>query len=67
MLLAEAVHELSTEDVDLPVQDAAAVGDLLLLLGVLLDELLQLLVAESAEVGEAVVREIFVGHEERRV
>ena len=54
VLLAQAVDELGTQDVDLAVQDAALVGDLELLLGELLDQVLQLLVGEGAEVGEGV-------------
>src|SRR5829696_767165 len=54
MLLAEPVHELRTQDVDLAVEDPALVGDLLLLLRELLDELLQLVVRERAEIRERV-------------
>ena len=54
VLLAQPVHELRAQDVDLAVQDAAAVGHLLLLLRELLDHVLQLLVGEGAQVGECV-------------
>ena len=54
VLLAQAVDELGAQDVDLPVQDPALVGDVDLLLRELLDELLELLVGERAEVGERV-------------
>ena len=54
VLLAQPVHQLGAQDVDLAVQDPALVGDLLLLLRELLDQVLQLLVGESAEVGEGV-------------
>src|SRR5205809_594350 len=53
-LLAQAVDELRPEDVDLPVQDAPLVGDRRLLLGELVDQVLQLLVGERAEVGKGV-------------
>ena len=46
MALAEAVDQLGPQDVDLAVQDATAVGDVDLLLGELLDEVLELLVRE---------------------
>src|SRR5215216_503892 len=62
VLLAEPVDELGPEDVDLAVQDAPPVRDLLLLLRVTPDEVLQLLVAQRAEVREAVHREVFFGH-----
>src|SRR5690349_17197163 len=51
---AEPVHELGPEDVDLAVEDAAAVGDLLLLTRQFLDQVLQLLVLESPEIRESV-------------
>src|SRR5262249_42014273 len=54
VLLAEPVDELSAEDVDLPVQDPAPVGDLHLLVGELFDQILQLLVAQRAEIGKRV-------------
>src|SRR3954471_8540559 len=54
VLLAQPVDELGAENVDLAVQDAAVVGDLLLLLSQLLDEVLELLVGERAEVWEGV-------------
>src|ERR1044071_6917758 len=56
----EAVHQLSAEDVDLAVQDATAVGDVDLLLGELLDEILELLVRERAEIGERVHAEVLL-------
>ena len=46
VLLAQAVDELGTQDVDLAVEDAPAVGHLLLLVSELLDEVLELLVGE---------------------
>src|SRR5918995_1861220 len=54
VLLAEPVHELRTQDVDLAVEDPALVGNFLLLLRELLDELLQLVVRERAEIRERV-------------
>src|SRR4051812_34514918 len=54
VLLAQAVDELRAEDVDLAVEDPPLVRDVDLLLGELLDEVLQLLVGERAEVGERV-------------
>src|SRR3954471_11145255 len=54
VLLAQAVDELGAKDVDLAVQDAALVGDLLFLLSQLLDQVLELLVGERAEVREGV-------------
>src|SRR3954453_2130473 len=54
VLLAQPVDELRAQDVDLPVQDPPLVRDVDLLLGELLDEVLQLLVGERAEVGERV-------------
>src|SRR5947209_2534790 len=51
---AQAVDELGPEDVDLAVQYPALVGDLLLLLREVVDERLQLLVGEGAEVRECV-------------
>ena len=53
MLLAEAVDELGPEDVDLAVEDPPAVGHLLLLVRQLLDEVLQLLVGQRAEIDAA--------------
>ena len=54
VLLAQPVDELGAEDVDLPVQDAPPVGHLLLLISELLDEVLELLIRERAEVRERV-------------
>src|SRR4051812_23011800 len=54
VLLAKAVDQLGAEDVDLPVQDAPLVGDVHLLFGQLLDEVLELLVRQRAEIGEGV-------------
>src|SRR4051812_48035325 len=54
VLLAQPVHELGAQDVDLAVEDAAPVGHLLLLVRELLDEILQLLVRERPQVGEGV-------------
>jgi hypothetical protein len=44
-----------SQDVDLAVQDAPLVGDLVLLLGELVDQLLQLLVAEGTKIGKGVL------------
>ena len=46
VLLAQAIHELGAQDVDLAVEDPALVGDLELFLGQLLNQVLQLLVVE---------------------
>src|SRR4051794_31799872 len=54
VLLAQAVDELRAEDVDLAVQDPPLVGDVDLFLRELLDEVLELLVRERAEIGEGV-------------
>src|SRR6478735_3877146 len=54
MLLAEAIDQLSTQDVDLAVEDPPTVGHLLLLVSELLDEVLELLVGERTEIGEGV-------------
>ena len=54
VLLAQPVDQLRAQDVDLAVQDAPPVGDLLLLLGELLDQVLQLLVGEGSEIRECV-------------
>jgi hypothetical protein len=54
VLLAQAVDQLRAQDVDLPVQDPALVGDVDLLLGELLDVLLQLRVGERAKVRKRV-------------
>src|SRR5262245_59393728 len=51
----EPVDELGTQDVDLAMQDAALVGDLLLLRGQALDQLLELLVAHRADVGKGLL------------
>ena len=48
----EPRNEFGAEDVDLPVQQTAPVRHLLLLAGQLVDELLQILVGESREVGQ---------------
>ena len=56
VLLAQAVDELGAQDVDLAVEDAALVADLELLLGQLLDQVLQLLIGQGAEVREGVHR-----------
>jgi hypothetical protein len=50
--LLQPGDELRAEDVDLPVEDAAAVRDLLLLLRVLVDQALQVLVGERGEIRE---------------
>ena len=54
VLLAEAIDQFGTEDVDLAVEDPPAVGHLLLLVRELLDEVLELLVGERTEIGEGV-------------
>jgi hypothetical protein len=54
VLLPQAVHQLRAQRVDLAVEDAPLVGDLLLVLRELLDQLLELLIRESAEVWERV-------------
>ena len=56
VLLAQAVHELGAEDVDLAVEDPPPVGHLLLFIRELLDEVLELLVGEGPQVGECVHR-----------
>ena len=52
---AQAVDELRAQDVDLAVEDPATVGDLLLLGAELLDQVLELLVAQGAEVRKGFV------------
>src|ERR687897_466147 len=52
--LAQPVDELSAQDVDLAVQDATPVRDLLLLLGEILDQVLQLLIGERSQIRESV-------------
>ena len=64
---AKPVHQLGPEDVDLAVQDAAAVGDLLLLPREFLDQVLQLLILESPEIRESVHAPSLVDAAERRV
>src|SRR5262245_32499411 len=54
VLLAQAVDQLGAQDVDLAVEDPAPVGHLLLLVRELLDEVLELLVREGAEIGKSV-------------
>src|SRR5690242_13391072 len=54
VLLPQPVDELRAQDVDLAVEDPALVRDVDLLLRELLDEVLQLLVGERAEVGKGV-------------
>src|SRR5215204_7304926 len=53
-LLSQAVDQLGAQDVDLAVQDPALVADLLLLGGQLIDQLLELLVAQRAEIRKRV-------------
>src|SRR5579875_2510211 len=53
VLLAQPVDELSAKDVDPAVEDATLVGDFHLLFGELLDEILQLLVAQRAKIGKS--------------
>src|SRR6266542_4911271 len=48
--LLEPRHHLGAENVDLAVEDAAAVRDLLLLTGVLVDQALQILVGQRCEI-----------------
>src|SRR5919201_4887200 len=50
--LLEPRDELCAQDVDLPVQQSPLVGDLVLLAGQVVDQLLQVLVAEACEIGE---------------
>src|SRR5689334_8464129 len=64
---AKAVHELGAEDVDLAVEDATAVGDLLLLARQFLDQVLQLLILECPEIRESVHAPSLVDAAERRV
>src|SRR3954454_10742994 len=52
--LAQPVHQLGAEYVDLAVEDPAPVGDFLLLPGQILDQVLQLLIRESPEIRESV-------------
>ena len=54
VLLAQAVDQLGAEDVDLAVEDPPLVRHLLLLVGQVLDQVLELLVGERAKVGEGV-------------
>src|SRR4051794_38922857 len=54
VLLAQPVDELGAQDVDLAVEDATLIGDVDFLFRELLDEILELLVGERAEVGEGV-------------
>src|SRR5262249_51166436 len=51
-ILTEPVDQLRPQDVDLAAQDPAAVRDLLFLRGQVVDQLLELLVAHRADVGE---------------
>src|SRR5688500_14830957 len=52
--LPEPVDELRAQDVDLAVEDAAPVRDLLLLLGEILDQVLQLLIGERSQIRKSV-------------
>src|SRR5919202_2821113 len=52
VLAAQPVDQLGAQDVDLAVEYPAAVGDVELLLGQLLDQVLELLVGERAEIRE---------------
>src|SRR4051794_32400061 len=54
VLLAQSIDELGAKDVDLAVEDPALVGDVDFLLRELLNQVLELLVGERAEVGEGV-------------
>ena len=51
----EAVDQLGPQDVDLAVEQSAPVGDLALLVGQLVDQLLELLVAHRADVRKGVL------------
>src|SRR3954462_14325324 len=53
-LAAQAVHELRAEDVDLAVQDASLVRHLLLLLGQIAVQILEVLLLERPEIRESV-------------
>src|SRR3954464_3950347 len=53
-LTAQPVDELGAKDVDLAVQDASLVRHLLLLLGQLADQVLQILIPERPEIRESV-------------
>src|SRR5215207_4459375 len=50
--LLQPILELGLQDVDLAVQDPAAVGDLVLLLLQVLDQLLELVVGQRSEIGQ---------------
>ncbi len=55
VLVPQPVDQLGAQDVDLAVQDPPPVGDLVLLLGQLVDQLFQLFVAEGTEIGKGVL------------
>src|SRR5271166_170455 len=55
VLVAQAVDELGTQDVDLAVQNAPPVGDLGLLLGQLADDIFEFEIRQRTKVGERVV------------
>jgi hypothetical protein len=59
--LLQPSHELRAQDVDLPVQQPALVGDLVLLPRQVVDEVLQVVVAEACEIGEGFHRTAFLG------
>src|SRR5438094_1555285 len=50
--LLQAGDELRAQDVDLPVQEPALVRDLVLLLGQIVDQLLEVVVGQRAEIGQ---------------
>ncbi len=50
--LLQAGDELRAQDVDLPVQEPALVGDLVLLLLQIVDQLLEVVVGQRAEIGQ---------------
>ena len=58
--LLETGDELSAQDVDLPVQQPPLVGDLVLLLRQVVDELLEVVVRHGAEIGQGFQRSPFV-------
>src|SRR5215208_3813969 len=59
--LLEPRHELRPQDVDLPVQQAPLVGDLVLLASQIGDELLEVDVGQGAEIGQRFQRAAFRG------
>jgi len=57
--LLEAGDELRTQDVDLPVQQPPLVGDFVFLLGQIVDQLLEVVVGQVAEIGQRFQRAAF--------